>query len=929
MEFIIGTLVFVLVIAALVAAVVYIVVPVFKGLGWLVAHIARFIYGMFSDLFRFIGAVLTLVVFVPLVLVNLVIGRWSAASHFGRSIQSELGIAGACLYRVGIGHPLRLLGMRHVVAGIEERLPQAIAAAPGPDHPSPRRVNQFEGYTIVGSLPGGGSGGKLYVATPSPEKLEIFRRRAQVGVQQVVIKAFSQHDGSTLPQIVREGRALDAAKKLGLVLDHELNNDRFFYVTRYVPGQRLGEIATQLHAAGPATGLNDQSLRAVMGYVADLLRTLEVYHRGGLWHKDVKPDNIVVDSQGAHLVDLGLVTPLRSAMTLTTHGTEYFRDPEMVRMALRGAKVDEVDGTKFDIYAAGAVLYAMIENSFPAHGVLSRVSKRCPDAVRWIIQRAMTDYEKRYASASQMLADVEAVRLSTDPMIVRPVDLPSFRGGLDSGPASGEAAESDLLAAAAPVVTGLPTPPPLPFTGASQDQAAGNVFRPEGGGLINPFAAAGAPVAVAGAGVAGAAGPAGAGGMNPDARRGPDGRTAEQILHAARERLDATRARAHAKIAKARSRRERRGRGEDRGFASAPRGATRGYRNGPNVGVWVAIGIATFFGVIAAVERFDRSSQSDSGEELAIPSVDEMFDGIALNLDVVAPAAPEAPEAPEASESPDALDGFAPIAGVATTAAARAESEAARAEIERALNEVTRDLGLDAQKPGDWSWSEMGALVREMDARAQANASGLTREGLAAGLDRAGLNEESAELRRQIDEIMSQCDRVDAAGPGPVVLTVVDLPVGQASALRSQREQIARRLAALGFVVRGDLRLAPLPAVPEQGQQGQAQQGHERHGQHGLDRARLAPTSEDVEIVASAQLFRGSTPADASNFSAKLEEWLRASVGEVDAIVWVSPSRRADAPQDALTITVVGPIDRAGELRSQEFGLVVASALRR
>ena len=38
------------------------------------------------------------------------------------------------------------------------------------------------------------------------------------------------------------------------------------------------------------------------------------------------------------LVDLGLITPLASAMTLTTHGTEYFRDPELVR------KLDAVAG---------------------------------------------------------------------------------------------------------------------------------------------------------------------------------------------------------------------------------------------------------------------------------------------------------------------------------------------------------------------------------------------------------------------------------------------------------------------------------------------------------------------------------------------------------------------------------------------------------
>ena len=33
-------------------------------------------------------------------------------------------------------------------------------------------------------------------------------------------------------------------------------------------------------------------------------------------------------------------------MTLTTHGTEYFRDPEMVRLALRGVKVHQVDGSR-------------------------------------------------------------------------------------------------------------------------------------------------------------------------------------------------------------------------------------------------------------------------------------------------------------------------------------------------------------------------------------------------------------------------------------------------------------------------------------------------------------------------------------------------------------------------------------------------------
>jgi len=212
------------------------------------------------------------------------------------------------------------------------------------------------------------------------------------------------------------------------VLEHDLDEHRFFYVMPYHEGDHLGLITRQMHGKSDANGLNVRQLGTVFGYVEDLLGTLAEYHRGGLWHKDVKPENIIIHDGEAHLVDLGLVTPLRSAMTLTTHGTEYFRDPEMVRMALRGVKVHQVDGAKFDIYAVGAVLYSIIENSFPAHGGLSQVSKRCPESLRWVIRRSMADYDKRYTTAQQMLDDLEAIQMADDPFGVKPVALPSMGG---------------------------------------------------------------------------------------------------------------------------------------------------------------------------------------------------------------------------------------------------------------------------------------------------------------------------------------------------------------------------------------------------------------------------------------------------------------------------------------------------------------------
>jgi len=413
------------------SGIAWVLGALFGGLGLLWSRIGGFVKDTAVDCLQLGGSLLTAAALLPLAILNVIIGRWSAASHYGRAIRDETWEAGLCLYRVALGNPLHALGLGTLTEGLERRLPEVVERVPmqrGSASRSTRGKQGFEGYKVTGTLPAGGSGARLYLAKPSPEKVSMFQAAGHPDPGQVVIKSFALAEGSTLPQIVRENRALASASKLGLVLEHSLTNDSFFYVMPFVPGEGLNEVTARMHAHSGEEGLSDRHMLLALHYAADLCATLQRFHAGGLWHKDIKPSNIIVSNGKVHLVDLGLVTPLSSAMTLTTHGTEYYRDPEMVRLAMQGVKVQEVDGVKFDLYSLGAVLYTMIENDFPAQGSLSKLSRRCPDALKMVIRRAMAEMGGRYGSAGEMLADLRALMATSSPYDARVADLPSLRG---------------------------------------------------------------------------------------------------------------------------------------------------------------------------------------------------------------------------------------------------------------------------------------------------------------------------------------------------------------------------------------------------------------------------------------------------------------------------------------------------------------------
>jgi hypothetical protein len=405
-------------------------------MGLFASHIGRCFAQMGRDLVRFLGGVILALLLLPVALARLCIGKVQGAGAAARASGIEAVEALRALLSLLVVQPLRLIGLHGVIGHIGSRLPAALG-----DGANPRTSRaDFEGYTVLRELQGGGSGARLFVCEPDA------RTRVRIGLKDgfVVIKSFDFDDGTRLAELLRESRALEAARKLGLILDHESSERRFHYVMRFHEGLDLGKFTRRMHELAGDGGLDRERFVLVASLVRDLVATLRDWHAAGLWHKDVKPENIIVHEGRATLIDLSLVTPLASQMTLTTHGTEYFRDPEMVRQALRGVRVGEVDAARFDIYGAGAVLHFVLEGTFPAHGVLSGFRKTSPESLRWIARRAMADYERRYASAEEMLADLDRAILGGDPGAVRPADLPSMRGGPEgmvpesSEPAAGE-----------------------------------------------------------------------------------------------------------------------------------------------------------------------------------------------------------------------------------------------------------------------------------------------------------------------------------------------------------------------------------------------------------------------------------------------------------------------------------------------------------
>jgi formylglycine-generating enzyme required for sulfatase activity len=279
------------------------------------------------------------------------------------------------------------------------------------------------------------------------EQISLGRRVAV----KVLPPSFSQ-DKQAVERFVTEARAAARLQHRNIVPVYAVGEQDGlnYYAMEFVKGQSLSQLleearrepdsatfyrstATMIRkssapgsAAATASGTSvardrENYLSWVCALVADIAEALDFAHQHGVLHRDVKPNNIVVDDKGvAMLLDFGLARIERNEK-LTTTGDFLGTPAYMSREQILGKS--DLIGPKSEVYSLGVTLYELVTLKLPYAGATPievirnalakepirprQVNPRLPEDLETIILTAIEhDLGRRYASAGLFAADI-------------------------------------------------------------------------------------------------------------------------------------------------------------------------------------------------------------------------------------------------------------------------------------------------------------------------------------------------------------------------------------------------------------------------------------------------------------------------------------------------------------------------------------------
>ncbi len=260
-------------------------------------------------------------------------------------------------------------------------------------------------YRVVRKLGGGGMA-DVYLC----EDLTLGRN--------VAIKVLLQRylsDPTFVERFRREAKAAAGLNQQNLVAIYDWGelDGTYYIVMEYVEGETLKD---RIRRRGRLSG-NEAVLVGMQ-----LLAAIDFAHRSGIIHRDIKPQNVMIDTAGtAKVMDFGIARAGDSGMTEAGSilGTAQYLAPEQAK----GHPVDE----RSDLYSVGVVLYEMLTGTVPFKGdsavtvALKHVNEvpvepaqlvpGLPYSLNQIVLKAMAkDPADRYQSAAEFGRDLRSAR---------------------------------------------------------------------------------------------------------------------------------------------------------------------------------------------------------------------------------------------------------------------------------------------------------------------------------------------------------------------------------------------------------------------------------------------------------------------------------------------------------------------------------------
>ena len=260
-------------------------------------------------------------------------------------------------------------------------------------------------YQIIEELGKGGMG-KVYKVLDKQveEKVALKLIKPEIAAEEKTIQRFRNE--------LKLARKI-SHKNVCRMFDFNKEADAYYITMEYVPGE---DLKSSLRRMGPL------SVGKAVIIAKQVCEGLAEAHELGVVHRDLKPQNIMIDREGnVCIMDFGIARSLK-AKEITDSGivigTPEYMSPEQVE----GKKADQ----RSDIYSMGTILYEMVTGRIPFEGdtplsiAVKHKSEAPPDPkeindqisedLSCVILKCMEkDKEMRYQKAEDLLSDLRKI----------------------------------------------------------------------------------------------------------------------------------------------------------------------------------------------------------------------------------------------------------------------------------------------------------------------------------------------------------------------------------------------------------------------------------------------------------------------------------------------------------------------------------------